>query len=322
LIAYTRINIKNSSQEEASLQFYTTIFTCVFITIGSIMFNNDTQKIVNKPITKMVEIIRNFNKPEPIDYNREENSHMKTKMLEITIYKISTLLKRGFGELGAESISEKIQIDEEEDHYIPGNRKYAIFLMVRITEFNYITDVLQEEIIVFVNKIVRILHETVKRWDGAANKNYGDKYLITWLLPKEYWFNISEMVVKLEAKAKRAEEEVFGLNIEDEPINFLEANDNSDSGEDSDSKKKKKKKKKSKKVKKEEEEKKKLEEERKQKELEQQKKKQEEENRIVINEAIQEIADKALVTGIKIIAEIGRASDLSAYASHPKLGPK
>lgn len=191
------------------------------------MFNNDTQKIVNKPITKMVEIIRNFKDPAPIKDDKEEHSHMKTKMLEITIYKITTLLKRGFGELGAQTISDTFQIDEEEE-WQPGQRKagsavpslhfdkirfskYSIFLMVRITDFINITDILQEEIIVFINKIVRILHETVKRWDGKANKNYGDKYLITWLLPEEHWQQIAEMRVKLQSKAKRQEEELLGI---------------------------------------------------------------------------------------------------------------
>ena len=85
---------------------------------------------------------------------------------------------------------------------------------------------------------------------------------------------------------------------------------------------KKKKKKKGKKNKKEEEEKKKREEEQRQKELEEQKKREEEENKIFIDESIQEKADRTLVTAIKVISEIKRASDLAAYASHPKLGPK
>mmetsp|Transcript_28327 Transcript_28327/g.28118 ORF Transcript_28327/g.28118 Transcript_28327/m.28118 type:complete len:147 (-) Transcript_28327:521-961(-) len=145
--------------------------------IGSISFNIDTQRMVNKPITKIVEIIRNFNKPNPIDDKEEESSHMKTKMIELAIFKISILLKRGFGELGAETISENLKIEDEDKKQMPGKTQFAIFLSVKISEFDYITDVLQEEIIVFLNKIVRILHETVKKWDGVANKNFGDKYL-------------------------------------------------------------------------------------------------------------------------------------------------
>ena len=78
-----------------------------------------------------------------------------------------------------------------------------------------ITDLLQEEIIVFVNKIVRILHECAYKWEGAANKNYGDKYLITWILPEEYHEQISEMEFKLERKAKRIEDQLNGNDHSD-----------------------------------------------------------------------------------------------------------
>jgi len=81
-------------------------------------------------------------------------------------------------------------------------------------------------------------------------------------------------------------------------------------------------KKKSKKARREEEEKKKREEEEKARIEEERRRKQEEEDRVEIHEDIQEIADKVFVTAIKIISEIRRASDLSAYATHPKLGPR
>ena len=211
--------------------------------MGSISFNIDTQNIVNKPITKIVEIIRNFNKPKPLDDREEESSHMKTKMIELAIFKISILLKRGFGELGAESISENIKIDGEEDEKLmPGKNQYAIFLSVRISDFDYITDILQEEIIVFVNKIVRILHETVRKWDGVANKNYGDKYLMTWSIPEEHWHYIATMAIKMERKATREENEIIEERNKDKlGIEYEEDNKSlSDSEEEREKKKKKK----------------------------------------------------------------------------------
>ncbi len=35
----------------------------------------------------------------------------------------------------------------------------------------------------FVNKIVRIVHECAKRWDGMPTKNYGERYLLSWKIP-------------------------------------------------------------------------------------------------------------------------------------------
>lgn len=167
-------------------------------------------------VRRILDIINNFKNPESLINDKDESSHMKTKMLGLTVYKISLLLRRGFGEIGITIIEDKLnQSDDEEDSLLPGKKKYAMFLMVRITQFNQITDILQEEIIVFVNKIVRILHESVKMWEGTANKNYGDKYLITWLLSEDYYHNITEMNKKLERKAKRAEEKLLGVDQND-----------------------------------------------------------------------------------------------------------
>lgn len=42
-----------------------------------------------------------------------------------------------------------------------------------------------DEIIVFVNKIVKIVHECAKEWDGDPINNNGDKYLLCWKLPNK-----------------------------------------------------------------------------------------------------------------------------------------
>ena len=56
--------------------------------------------------------------------------------------------------------------------------------MCRIKQFTETTDSMQDEIIVFVNKIVKIIHESTKHWDGKPTKNYGEKFLLTWRLPR------------------------------------------------------------------------------------------------------------------------------------------
>lgn len=106
-------------------------------------------------------------------------------MLELTIYKIGTLLQRGFGELGADIVSDCLtQTDAGVDLSKPGKRVELIFSMCRIRQFTETTECLQDEIIVFVNKIVKIVHECTKRWDGKPTKNYGEKYLLTWKIPR------------------------------------------------------------------------------------------------------------------------------------------
>ena len=42
-----------------------------------------------------------------------------------------------------------------------------------------------EEVMVFVNKIARIVHICVHAWEGAATKNLGESFLLTWLLKND-----------------------------------------------------------------------------------------------------------------------------------------
>jgi class 3 adenylate cyclase len=106
------------------------------------------------------------------------------------------------------------------------------------------TDCLQEEVMVFVNKIARVVHTCVHEWSGAVSKNIGDSFLLTWT---------SEEV---DRHASAVSDEL-GTRDGTEP-----------------------------------------------------------------NEAIGELADKAVVSFVKVIAEVRRASDLAAYARHPKIIPK
>jgi hypothetical protein len=110
---------------------------------------------------------------------------MKTKMLELTIFKIGSLLQQGFGELGAKVVAKQLtQTDIGMDLTLPGKNVDIVFSVCRIKQFTDTTECMRDEIIVFVNKIVKIIHECTKQWDGMPTKNYGDKFLLTWKMPK------------------------------------------------------------------------------------------------------------------------------------------
>ena len=66
---------------------------------------------------------------------------------------------------------------------IPGRKVNMIFSVCQIRKFSETTECLLDEIIVFVNKIVKIVHECAKRWDGISTNNNGDKYILSWKLP-------------------------------------------------------------------------------------------------------------------------------------------
>jgi hypothetical protein len=66
---------------------------------------------------------------------------MKTVVLEKTINKISNLLQRGFGELGARVVASSLTGNEDFiDFMTPGLRIEMIFSVVRIRQFSETTE--------------------------------------------------------------------------------------------------------------------------------------------------------------------------------------
>ena len=99
------------------------------------------------PIKKVVAIIQKLaesplKKPE-MSQQEEDSNQMKTKMLEQTIFKIGTLLQRGFGELGASIISESLtQTDYGMDLSKPGKKVEIVYSICRIRKFTDTTECL------------------------------------------------------------------------------------------------------------------------------------------------------------------------------------
>jgi len=87
--------------------------------------------------------------------------------------------------LGARIVAKQlIQSDIGMDLTLKGRNIDLVFSICRIKQFTDTTECMGDEIIVFVNKIVKIIHECTKKWEGKPTKNYGEKFLLTWRLPK------------------------------------------------------------------------------------------------------------------------------------------
>mmetsp|Transcript_6512 Transcript_6512/g.5802 ORF Transcript_6512/g.5802 Transcript_6512/m.5802 type:complete len:116 (+) Transcript_6512:395-742(+) len=105
---------------------------------------------------------------------------METKLLEQTIVKIGSLLALGFGEAGSKIIAQNMKGSGDVDPMLPGQKIMAIFGFCDIRNFTDATEVLQAEVMVFVNEIGEIVHGIVDSYNGAANKNIGDAFLLVW----------------------------------------------------------------------------------------------------------------------------------------------
>jgi len=68
---------------------------------------------------------------------------------------------------------------------LPGIKSMFIFGFCDIRNFTDISEVLEEAVMLFVNSIGEIVHETASLYSGFANKNVGDAFLIVWKFEDE-----------------------------------------------------------------------------------------------------------------------------------------
>lgn len=61
----------------------------------------------------------------------------------------------------------------------------AIFGFCDIRNFTDATEVLQTGVMNFVNDIAAIVHRTIHKYAGSANKNIGDAFLLVWKFKKK-----------------------------------------------------------------------------------------------------------------------------------------
>ena len=95
---------------------------------------------------------------------------------------MARLLQIGFGSAGAEIIANNLGDGGTLNPMVPGNKVEAIFGFCDIRDFTFATEGLQEDVMLFVNKIAAITHKYVVESGGAPNKNIGDAFLLVWKL--------------------------------------------------------------------------------------------------------------------------------------------
>ena len=202
-------DLRPNSQMDAMFGIVQTIFVCIMLTIGAFMFTKDATDLVIEPIEQMMEKVKRIAK-NPLEAAKEEENEAaalyraekneaelnktgcckpekaeqtETDILKQTIVKTGALLAIGLGEAGSKIIAQNIACDTGEgsiDPLIPGSKVFAIFGFCDIRNFTDTTEILQEEVMVFVNEVAEIVHGLTHLYMGAPNKNIGDAFLIVW----------------------------------------------------------------------------------------------------------------------------------------------
>ncbi|CAD8047499.1 unnamed protein product [Paramecium sonneborni] len=203
LLAYSAADLVSYNQTNAILSIFQTIFVCIVLAISALLFNKDVEDMVIEPIETMMKHIEliaanpleavNIEEQEDLVIEELEKSQdhkklkekenektMETYILQRLIMKVGALLAVGFGEAGSEIIAENIKKGGGVDPMIPGKKIMAIFGFCDIRNFTDATEVLQQDVMVFVNEIAEIVHSAVNSFSGSANKNIGDAFLLVW----------------------------------------------------------------------------------------------------------------------------------------------
>lgn len=198
-------NFKYLTNLPAALGIVRSIFVCCVLALGAIFFSRDATYLVIKPIEGMISKVNRIarnpleaaqeEENEALAYEkakmkekkkkgkksaRKEMAEFETAKVEQTIIKMGALLALGFGEAGAKIIADNMGHGGDVDPMVPGNKVVAIFGFCDIRNFTDATEVLQEDVMLFVNEVADIVHGAVDRFSGAANKNIGDAFLLVW----------------------------------------------------------------------------------------------------------------------------------------------
>ena len=177
--------------EKSILNIFKTIIVMGIIVYGTLNFQRDAQSLVLTPINRMVNVVHTLSE-NPLantsalqDLTREdskensETENYETILLEKTILKIGSLLQIGFGAAGASIIGKNMKAGAL-NPMVPGKMITSIYGFCDIRKFTDTTECLQEEVMVYVNKLGFIVHGATNDFYGMANKNVGDAFLLSW----------------------------------------------------------------------------------------------------------------------------------------------
>jgi class 3 adenylate cyclase len=184
------LNIRDDNVASSLLSIYNTLFIIALLLIATSSFTGAIRELVIGPIESMVSLVQKISKnPLEVDYRDLDAKDgfapgLETTKLLVTINKIGTLMRVGFGEAGASVIANNLSKSEggRLNLIADGLMIRSIFGFCDVRQFTDTTECLQEEVMLFVNRIAHILHSIVVQCSGSANKNIGDAFLLTWKL--------------------------------------------------------------------------------------------------------------------------------------------
>jgi class 3 adenylate cyclase len=182
LILRTTLDTRKSSLASA----LTVVFVTILLGWSSSNFGTLTSRLVIVPLESMTAMVRGLMADPMAKLSVEEAgvSDGETKAIAGALIKLSTMLQIAFGEAGSDIITTNLNSGTEVNALIPGKRLQGVYGFCDIRSFTDCTECLQEDVMVFVNRIADAVHRSVSLNEGAPNKNVGDAFQLAWRLPE------------------------------------------------------------------------------------------------------------------------------------------
>jgi class 3 adenylate cyclase len=162
----------------------TMIFIMIMLIIASISFTVESDQLVVQPIERMVGFVKQLSQDPLSAIAPLVESELEIDFVENNLKKLGKLLQISFGDAGSKIIASNIANEGALDVMLAGSKIDAIFGFCDIRNFTDCTECLQEDVMLFVNKIADYVHTAVETNYGSANKNIGDAFLLCWRFPE------------------------------------------------------------------------------------------------------------------------------------------
>jgi len=190
-VSTAAFSLRSQTRLLAGLQLVKTFVIMLLIVGGSVAFNADAQVYVIGPIERMMALVEKLSE-NPLgathldltydDDKKVRDQGYETVLLEQTLERVGELLQVGFGAAGAEIIGKNMAVHSSLNPMVPGKKITAIYGFCDIRRFTDTTECLQEDVMAYVNRLGSLVHGSAHSFFGAANKNVGDAFLVSWKL--------------------------------------------------------------------------------------------------------------------------------------------
>jgi hypothetical protein len=152
------LDVRTGSMTQALLSISQTVFICLILGLGAMLFSRDAHNLVLLPIERMIKKVRDMSE-NPLQkqgnllddgVGKQDSEQFETKILENAFSKICSLMAVGFGEAGAQIITENLKNKGELDAMV-SKFYYEFYFIILFILFYIIITYLNFIIIYLLN---------------------------------------------------------------------------------------------------------------------------------------------------------------------------